>query len=208
MSLKHSNILPFYGYQTRDEELILVSRWSEKQSIDHFLALSPEFTIIDKLELVSFETHSPNSVLLTRPRINAIQLHEAACGLEYLHSLQPPIAHGGIQPKNIIITEELHATLSDVALSRVMTNLGVRTGLTTGGQAVEFAGYHAKELLLEEDSMPTLMSDVYAFGGLILSVSSIYILYLNKLILPLTLTDARPCLGNRLSGRRALPPPL
>ncbi|KAG9032662.1 hypothetical protein FS837_002658 [Tulasnella sp. UAMH 9824] len=150
VSLKHSNILPFYGYQTRDEELILVSRWSEKQSIDHFLALSPEFTIIDKLEL----------------------LHEAACGLEYLHSMQPPIAHGGIQPKNIIITEELHAALSDVALSRVMTNLGVRTGLTTGGQAVEFAGYHAKELLLEEDSMPTLMSDVYAFGGLILSTLS------------------------------------
>lgn len=149
VSLKHPNILPFYGYQTRDEELILVSRWGEKQSLDRFLALYPEFTIIDKLEL----------------------LHEAACGLEYLHSLQPPIAHGGIQPKNVIITDELHATLSDVALSRVMTNLGVRSGLTTGGQAVEFAGYHAIELLLEE-SLPTLMSDAYAFGGLILSTLS------------------------------------
>ncbi|KAG8925521.1 hypothetical protein FRC01_010054 [Tulasnella sp. 417] len=149
VTLNHVNILPLYGYQIRNEELLLVSRRSEKQSIGRFLTSHPELTIIDKLEL----------------------LHEAACGLEYLHSRSPPIVHGGIQPRNVIITDDLHAVLSDVALSRVMVDLGIRTGLTPNGQAVELAGYQAEELFLDE-SLLTPLSDVYAFGGLILSTLS------------------------------------
>ncbi|KAG9036509.1 hypothetical protein FS837_001658, partial [Tulasnella sp. UAMH 9824] len=147
-NLKHPNIVPFYGYQQMGEGIVLVSRWYEKQSLDIFLGLYPELTLIDKLELVL----------------------EAACGLAYLHSLDPQIVHVGVQPKNIIITHDLRAAWSDVGLSRVMTDLGVRTGLTTGGQAVEFAGFQARELLNEDP--PTPMSDVYAFGGVILSTLS------------------------------------
>ncbi|KAG8914083.1 hypothetical protein FRC00_000866 [Tulasnella sp. 408] len=145
--MDHANILPFYGYQTRGEELILVSMWSEKRSLDMFLTFYPELTKLDKLEL----------------------LHEAARGLEYLHSSHPSIVHGGIKPENVIVTDDLRAVLSDVGLSRVITNMGVRSGLTTGGQGVEFVAYQAKELY-EDNSKPTTMSDVYAFGGVILTV--------------------------------------
>lgn len=98
-----------------------------------------------------------------------------ACGLEYLHSLEHPIAHGGIQPRNVIITHRLHAALSDVGQSRAMTALGVRTGFTTGTAAVGFTGYLAAETLLGE-STTTTMVDVYAFGGPILAVGSILFL--------------------------------
>lgn len=72
----------------------------------------------------------------------------------------------------MIVTDDLRAVLSDVGLSRVITNMGVRSGLTTGGQGVEFVAYQAKELY-EDNSKPTTMSDVYAFGGVILTVGGI-----------------------------------
>ncbi|KAG8915675.1 hypothetical protein FRC01_003547 [Tulasnella sp. 417] len=149
MKLKHPNVLPFYGYQKKDVELILVSRWSENASLDTFLAVHLELTRSDKLEL----------------------LHEAARGLEYLHSLEYPIAHGNIQPGNVIITDGQCAALSDVGLPRVMADSDVRNGLSTGGQGVKSSVYQAKELIVG-DSLPTTMSDLYAFGGLILSTLS------------------------------------
>lgn len=51
-----------------------------------------------------------------------------------------------------------------------MIGLNGHTGLTTGGQGAEWAGYQAKELY-DGYSRPTSMSDVFSFGGLILAVS-------------------------------------
>lgn len=51
-----------------------------------------------------------------------------------------------------------------------MIGLNGHTGLTTGGQGAEWAGYQAKELY-DGYSRPTSMSDVFSFGGLILTVS-------------------------------------
>lgn len=76
----------------------------------------------------------------------------------------------------MIITDHSQAALGDVGLSRVLTNLGARTGLTTGGEAVEFAGYVAMEIFSDEASRPTAETDVYAFGGLILAVGSVLLL--------------------------------
>ncbi|KAG8991408.1 hypothetical protein FRB90_001356 [Tulasnella sp. 427] len=141
----HPNVLPFYGYQRKDNQLILVSMWSEKRCLTRFLGVSQEMTMIDKLELLS----------------------EAAAGLAYLHSLSPPIIHGGIQPTNLIVTEDLRAAWSDIGLSTLMASLDLRTGVTTGGQGIENAGFQASELVLE-NTPPTRESDVYAFGGLML----------------------------------------
>lgn len=98
-------------------------------------------------------------------------MRDAAQGLAHLHSLRPPIVHGDIKPDNIMVTNDIKGALCDFGISRVMTSLGMHTGLTTAGQSAGTAGYQAKELY-EEDSRPTPMSDVYAFGGVILAVSS------------------------------------
>ncbi|KAG8957118.1 hypothetical protein FRC00_004448 [Tulasnella sp. 408] len=80
---------------------------------------------------------------------------------------RPPIIHADIKPENVMISDEITATLSDFGISRFMVEVGMHTGLTTSGGTVGTAGYQAKELF-EPDFRPTNMSDVYAFGGLIL----------------------------------------
>lgn len=99
------------------------------------------------------------------------QVREAAQGLAYLHSREPPIIHADIKPENIVVSDRITSCLCDFGISRVMTALGTHTGLTTAGQGLGTAGFQGPELF-EEDVVPTTMSDVYAFGGLILAVSS------------------------------------
>lgn len=146
---KHPNIVPFYGYQIVDKEPMLVSPWCENGNLSTFLCNSPSLTDVDKLKL----------------------LCDAARGLAHLHSLDPPVAHGDIKPENILITDEGHGALCDFGHSRLMIGLNGHTGLTTGGQGAEWAGYQAKELY-DGYSRPTSMSDVFSFGGLILTIMS------------------------------------
>ena len=61
------------------------------------------------------------------------------------------------------------ATLSDFGLSRVLHGLDIPSGFTTSGTVKGTTPYMAGELFAEET--PTCLSDVYAFGGLILTVS-------------------------------------
>ncbi|KAG8937451.1 hypothetical protein FRC00_005494 [Tulasnella sp. 408] len=145
----HKNILPFHGYQIVDDEPMLVSPWCKNGSLASYVNEHPDLPDVEKLKL----------------------LRDAACGLAYLHSLQPPIIHGDIKPDNVIITDDMVGSLCDFGISRVMTSLGTHTGLTTSGQGAGTAGYQAKELY-DENSRPTAMSDVYAFGGLILAAMS------------------------------------
>lgn len=97
------------------------------------------------------------------------QIHQTACGLAYLHSRTPPICHADIKPENILVNNQHEATLSDFGLSRVLEGLGVSSGLTTTERVKGTLNYMARELF--EGEKPNLETDVYAFGGLILTVS-------------------------------------
>ncbi|KIO27180.1 hypothetical protein M407DRAFT_73539, partial [Tulasnella calospora MUT 4182] len=145
LKIKHENILPFYGYTIVDGDPFLVSSWCANGNLTTFLHHHPELTGSKKLKLV-------------------------ARGLEHLHTVEPPIAHGDIRPENIMITENFTAVLRDFGLSTVTSNLGKGVSLVDWGQQ-SAAGYQAKELY-GEDSRPTPMSDVYAFGGVILATMS------------------------------------
>lgn len=146
---KHDNILEFCGFQIIDGDPIFVSPWCDNGNLRQFVKYHPELTDVKKLEL----------------------LRDAAQGLAHLHSLEPPIVHGDIKPDNIMVTNDVRGVLCDFGISRVMTSLGMHTGLTTAGQGAGTAGYQAKELY-NEDSRPTPMSDAYAFGGVILATMS------------------------------------
>ncbi|KAG8909738.1 hypothetical protein FRC00_009537 [Tulasnella sp. 408] len=146
---KHDNILEFCGFQIIDGDPIFVSPWCDNGNLRQFIKNHPELNSVKKLEI----------------------LRDAAQGLAHLHSLEPPIVHGDIKPDNVMVTNDIKGALCDFGISRVMTSLGMHTGLTTAGQGAGTAGYQAKELY-EEDSRPTPMSDVYAFGGVILATMS------------------------------------
>ncbi|KAG8892482.1 hypothetical protein FRC01_014123, partial [Tulasnella sp. 417] len=101
-------------------------------------------------------------------------LIDAADGLAYLHGQNPSIAHGDLNPGNIlirIVNNVPTAALCDFGLSRVMNEFDGHSGLTTAGAVTGTIGFSAGELLTEE-TLPTRMSDVYALAGVILFAMS------------------------------------
>ncbi|KAG8920227.1 hypothetical protein FRC01_000865 [Tulasnella sp. 417] len=97
-------------------------------------------------------------------------IYQTACGLGHLHSQKPPICHADIKPENVLVNDQLEAALSDFGLSLVLEGLAVPSGLTTTERIKGTLNYMAGELF--EGEKPNRESDVYAFGGLILTVMS------------------------------------
>lgn len=97
------------------------------------------------------------------------QVHQAGCGLRHLHSRSPPICHADIKPGNVLINDLGQAVLSDFGLSRAMSDLDVSSGFTTSETVKGTFAYMAGEL--SSGQKPSPESDVYAFGGLMLTVS-------------------------------------
>lgn len=96
------------------------------------------------------------------------QLHQAALGIQYLHARNPSIVHGNICPNNVLINDQNTAVVSDFNLSQIIEE---RTGITTTGMRNEANRYLAPEhLTADKPVSSTVAADVYAFGGLILTV--------------------------------------
>jgi serine/threonine protein kinase len=81
-------------------------------------------------------------------------LGEAASGVYYLHSLNPPIIHRDLKPSNTLLTVGLQPIIADFGLA---CRLGEETDLGEGT-----LNYTAPELLNGENA--SCASDVYAFG--------------------------------------------
>ncbi|KAG9049025.1 hypothetical protein FS837_011404 [Tulasnella sp. UAMH 9824] len=96
-------------------------------------------------------------------------LADAAQGLAYLHSLDPPICHGDIKAANVLVTAELTAVICDFGLSRAVQE--EYTGLTTS-RTLKGSLRHLSPEILDEDPVHTLASDVWAWGCLALEVGT------------------------------------
>lgn len=90
-------------------------------------------------------------------------------GIEYLHGLSPPIAHGDIKPQNVLIQDNQEAGLADFGLARVLD--GLYTGLTTSTTNQGTPAYMAPEVHTRDGCRAELPADVWAFACLILAVS-------------------------------------
>lgn len=87
-----------------------------------------------------------------------------------LHSREPAIVHGNLKPANVMVNDDMQCVLLDFGNSRVIAASDTHSDFdieSTTGTVV----YLAKELL-QENALPTLASDVYALGGLILFIMS------------------------------------
>ncbi|KAG9048230.1 hypothetical protein FS837_000429 [Tulasnella sp. UAMH 9824] len=146
---KHPNLHPFLGYRLQPRPR-LISPWYRHGNLLDYLGANPRLPRLDKMILI----------------------RQAACGLEHLHSQNPPICHGDIKPENVLINDQLEAVISDFGLGRVLLGLGIHTGFTTSETAHGTLRYMAAELFAEENPRSSLQTDVYAFGGLTLAVLS------------------------------------
>lgn len=145
----HPNLHPFLGYHLQPKPR-LISPWCQHGNLTDYIKANPGLSRVDKLRLI----------------------HQAALGLDHLHSRTPPICHADIKPENVLINDLCEAALSDFGLSRMLQYLGEPSGLTTSETARGTLRYMAGELLQEDKRRPDRESDVYAFGGLILAVMS------------------------------------
>ncbi|KAG9045089.1 hypothetical protein FS837_007049 [Tulasnella sp. UAMH 9824] len=143
--IKHDFIAPFLGFQIKDRPC-LVSLWYKNGNLDTFLRSNPDFRAEEKLRLV----------------------YETALALDYLHHSSPPICHADIKPTNVLVSDSIHAQLTDFGLSELLH--GPENGILAHIQPTGTKGYQAPELLF--GSSPSVESDIFAFGSFIIAAMS------------------------------------
>ncbi|KAG6809612.1 hypothetical protein H0H92_015530 [Tricholoma furcatifolium] len=85
-------------------------------------------------------------------------------GLKYLHQQTSPIIHGDLKSNNVLITDDLHAVLSDFGLSQVIRAMQTDpTGFTPSNPESGPTRWQAPELH-QDNTQPDLGTDVWGFG--------------------------------------------
>lgn len=143
----------------------LVSPWCENGDAPKYLKKNPN---ADRVKLVS-EFLSLLIRMIDSP-VCGMQILEIAYGLRYLHSQNPPIAHGSLQGSNVLIGDGGGALLADFGLSKALEDLtAVPFTQSTGANGC--FRWMAPELH-EDGGRMTLKSDTYAWGMTALELMS------------------------------------
>jgi receptor-interacting serine/threonine-protein kinase 3 len=85
-------------------------------------------------------------------------LLDAASGMKYLHSHDPPVVHRDLKPSNLLIDKKWHCKIADFGISKVNVPT-LQTQSLVGTPA-----YMAPEILREPSYIPNPKADVYSFG--------------------------------------------
>ncbi|CAH8281701.1 unnamed protein product [Eruca vesicaria subsp. sativa] len=149
-SLKHPNIVPLRAYYwgPREQERLLLSDYLGGESLAmHLYETTPR-------------RYSPMSFI---QRLK-VAVEVAQC-LLYLHDRAMP--HGNLKPTNIILTSpENTVRITDYCIHRLMSSSGVAEQILN----MSALGYSAPELASASKPVPTLKSDVYAFGVILMEL--------------------------------------
>jgi len=96
-SLRHPNIVVFYGACTSQPSLCIITEWIPKGSLKNLL--EDPMIEIDYNNVISF----------------AIDI---ARGLQFLHAHDPPIIHRDLKSENLLVTNNWRIKVTDFGLSR------------------------------------------------------------------------------------------
>lgn len=163
--LDASYVLKPLGYRLQDTPCLVVLRTEDKNILQYVLG-QPTLTNFDKLTLVG--NPSVLNVALLAHVGDPIELLEAARCIAHLHSQDPPIAHGGIHPTQILVGNQRRPRLFDFGIVSTIAALDPPPSQATVTPSNPRGGYYAPELL--ERGTATPHTDVYAFAGVMLSV--------------------------------------
>uniref|UniRef100_A0A8C9Y8T4 Receptor-interacting serine-threonine kinase 3 n=1 Tax=Sander lucioperca TaxID=283035 RepID=A0A8C9Y8T4_SANLU len=94
--------------------------------------------------------------------------HQVALGLNYLHSLSPPMLHLDLKPSNVLLDFYLNAKLTDFGLARYYRSV-TRVSKKDSGEEGGTISYMPPEAFQVSYS-PTLASDIYSYGILLWAI--------------------------------------
>ncbi|XP_032400268.1 receptor-interacting serine/threonine-protein kinase 3 isoform X2 [Etheostoma spectabile] len=94
--------------------------------------------------------------------------HQVALGLNFLHSLSPPILHLDLKPSNVLLDFYLNAKLTDFGLARYYHSV-TRVSKKNSGEEGGTISYMPPEAF-HVSYKPTLASDIYSYGILLWSI--------------------------------------
>ncbi|KIJ23201.1 hypothetical protein M422DRAFT_79906, partial [Sphaerobolus stellatus SS14] len=146
-TLRHPNIVPFYGIFTHQEASLsgcsLVSKWMENGTMQEYLE----------------QTEKDNKY---------VNLADVASGLKYLHTHSPPVIHADVKPSNVLIDGAETARIGDFGISKVSYELIDKTKTTTtqSSGTWPFSAPEIFNITRNSGSPFTAASDVWAFGML------------------------------------------
>ncbi|KAG8902091.1 hypothetical protein FRB99_004845 [Tulasnella sp. 403] len=148
--LDHPNILPLRGFHLSSglDEAWLVSPYAPNGNIFEYLERT-NLGLDERLELAK----------------------DTAKGLEYLHTRTPPICHGDIKALNILINALGRAMLCDFGLAKATDASVTKEQTTTSANTGGTVRYWSSELF-DSGAQPTLESDVWAWGCLLLEITT------------------------------------
>lgn len=152
VKLKHRNIVCTYGMTSGFSVFpAVVTTWMRNRTLTEYL-------------------DQQYSYLTPRGRFHL--LDDVASGLCYLHSQN--IVHGDLTGSNVLMDENGRACLADYGLALIVaSSTDMRTSTTETCNSPNAARWAAPELFLGEneiDFRPTLSSDVYSFGCIMLQI--------------------------------------
>ena len=89
-------------------------------------------------------------------------LHDAACGLAYLHDRSPPIIHRNLSAKNILLNSQVVAKITDLRMARSVSGIKEPTVMTKAPGNSLYMPPEASEDALESKYNASI--DVFSFG--------------------------------------------
>ncbi|KAF8678961.1 Protein tyrosine kinase [Rhizoctonia solani] len=91
---------------------------------------------------------------------SAVQMLE---GLHYLHTFPTPIAHGDLNPSNIMVDGRGTLKLSTFSLSQIIISIPQAESSQPSADRIEVIRYLSPEML-SDSAMPSIRSDIWAYG--------------------------------------------
>ncbi|KAJ8568369.1 hypothetical protein K7X08_027902 [Anisodus acutangulus] len=174
-SIRHPNLVSLLGYYwgPKKHERLLISNYVDVPCLALYLLCKDADADPCKLHPLSLDERLKISVDVSR------------C-LNYLHH-ESAIPHGNLKSTNVLIdTSNVNALLTDYSLHRLMTSAGTAEQVLNAGAL----GYRPPEFASTSRPCPSLKSDVYAFGVILLELltgrSSAEIVPRNSEVLDLT----------------------
>ncbi|KAK9280241.1 hypothetical protein L1049_013928 [Liquidambar formosana] len=150
-NIKHPNLVSLQGYY-----------WGPK---DHEKLIISNFVNAPCLAFYLHETEPRKLPPLSLDQRLKVAVDVAQC-LNYLHN-ERVIPHGNLKSTNILVeTHNLNALLTDYSLHRIMTPAGTAEQVLNSGAL----GYRPPEFASSSKPCPSLKSDVYAFGVILLEL--------------------------------------